>query len=211
MIGHRLIIMNDHSIICCCKTCTGVRAEMNLETLLAPKKKAITQKWIAQVLDSYGSPEFFKRQKDRFANPIGATVSEGLQDLYGILLAERDLRDAAGPLENIIKIRAVQDFTPSQAVSFVYLLKSIVREELAREKNREDIQAGLSALEARIDKVALMAFDFYMDCRERLHKIRVNEVLSGRSALTDGTKCVSAMLKRQQTESEENNQINRLT
>ncbi|KPK26304.1 MAG: hypothetical protein AMJ61_09475 [Desulfobacterales bacterium SG8_35_2] len=184
---------------------------MNLETLLAPKKKAITQKWIAQVLDSYGSPEFFKRQKDRFANPIGATVSEGLQDLYGILLAERDLRDAAGPLENIIKIRAVQDFTPSQAVSFVYLLKSIVREELAREKNREDIQAGLSALEARIDKVALMAFDFYMDCRERLHKIRVNEVLSGRSALTDGTKCVSAMLKRQQTESEENNQINRLT
>jgi hypothetical protein len=184
---------------------------MNLETLLAPKKKALTQKWITQVLDSYGSPEFFKRQKDRFANPIGATISEGLQDLYGILLEERDLREAAVPLENIIKIRAVQDFTPSQAVSFVYLLKSIVREELAREKKREEMQASLSALEARIDKVALMAFDFYMDCRERLHKIRVNEVLSGRSTLTDGTKCVSAMLKRQQTESEENNQINRLT
>jgi len=183
---------------------------MNLETLLAPKKKAIIQQWIDQVLNSYGSPAFFKKQKDRFANPIGATISEGLQDLYAILLEGRELGEAAIPLENIIKIRAVQDFTPSQSVSFVYLLKNIVKAELAKEKNRDEIEAGLSALEARIDRVALMAFDFYMDCRERLHQIRVNEVLSGRSALTDGTKCASAMLKNQ-TESADNNQINRLT
>jgi len=203
--------MNDHSIICCCKTCTAGRAEMNLETLLAPKKKVITQKWIDRVLDSYGSPEFFKKQKDRFANPIGATISEGLQELYAILLEERDLGEAAKPLENIIKIRAVQDFTPSQAVSFVYLLKSIVKEELARDKSSQADQTDLAALETRMDKTALMAFDFYMDCRERLHQIRVNEVLSGRSALTDGTKCISAMLKRQQTEAADNNQNNRLT
>jgi hypothetical protein len=184
---------------------------MNLETLLAPKKKAIIQKWIDLVLDSYGSPAFFKKQKDRFANPIGATISEALQDLYAILLEERDLGEAARPLEDIIKIRAVQDFTPSQAVGFVYLFKRIARAELVKEKNRDEIGAGLAVLEARIDMVALMAFDFYMDCRERLHQIRVNEVLSGRSALTDGTQCVSAMLKRKQTESTDNNQNNRLT
>ena len=130
-----------------------------------------------------GHLQFFKKQKDRFANPIGATISEGLQDLYAVLLEERELGEAAKPLENIIKIRAVQDFTPSQSVAFVYLFKSIVRQELAKEKNREEIWASLSALEARIDKVALMAFDFYMDCRERLHQIRVNEVLSGRSCI----------------------------
>ena len=184
---------------------------MNIATLLAPKKKAIIQKWIDQVLDSYGSSEFFKRQKDRFANPIGATVTEGLQNLYAVVLEERDLAEAAKPLESIIKIRAVQDFSPSQSVAFVYQLKNIIREELAREQNREETQASLATLEARIDTVALMAFDFYMDCRERLHRIRVNEVLSGRSALTDGTKCVSAMLKRNQTESADNNKINRLT
>ena len=59
---------------------------MNIETLLAEKKKAIVQVWIDQVLDSYGSPEFLKKQKDRFANPIGAIISEGLQDLSTILL-----------------------------------------------------------------------------------------------------------------------------
>jgi len=184
---------------------------MNIETLFAEKKQSIIRKWIDQVLDSYGSPAFFKKQKDRFANPIGATIKDGLQDLYVVLVEGKELAAAAKPLENIIKIRAVQDFTPSQAVSFVYLFKDIVRQELAKEKEREQVLDSLAALEARIDRVALMAFDFYMDCRERLHQIRVNEVLSGRSALTDGTKCVSAMLKRNQTESADNNQINRLT
>jgi len=184
---------------------------MSIEILLAPKKKAIVQKWIDQVLDSYGAPDFFKTQKDRFANPIGSTISRGLENIFAILLEERELGEAAKPLEEIIKIRAVQDFSPSSAVFFVYLLKNIVREELSKEKNREEVLGTLSVLDSRIDKIALMAFDFYMDCRERLHRIRVNEVLSGRSALTDGTKCVSAMLKKNQVESADNNQSNRLT
>ena len=183
---------------------------MSIETLLAPKKKAIIDKWIDQVLDSYGAPDFFKKQKDRFANPIGSTISNGLQNLYAILVEEKDLAEAAKPLEDIIKIRAVQDFTPSMAVSFVYMLKNIVRQELGKEKNGEKVLELLVVLDSRIDNVALMAFDFYMDCRERLHQIRVNEVLSGRSALTDGTKCASAMLKQDQTESADNNQNNRL-
>src|SRR5210317_504889 len=112
---------------------------MSIETLLAPKKKAIVEKWIDQVLDSYGAPDFFKSQKDRFANPIGSTISNGLQNLYAILVEERELGEAAKPLEDIIKIRAVQDFSPSSAVSFVYMLKNIVRQELGQEKNGEKV------------------------------------------------------------------------
>ena len=184
---------------------------MNLESFLTEKKKAVVQKWIDQVLDSYGSPTFFKKQKDRFANPVGATISDSLTKLYAVLTENRDLAEASKPLEDMIKIRAVQDFAPSQALSFVYLLKNIVRQELIKEKKLAEMLASLAALDARIDKVALMAFDFYMDCRERLHCIRVNEVLSGRSALTDGTQCISAMLKKNQTELADNNQNNRLT
>jgi hypothetical protein len=184
---------------------------MGIETLLAEKKNILIKTWVDQVLDSYGSPEFFKKQKDRFANPIGATISESLPKLYSVLVENRDLAEATKPLEDIIKIRAVQDFAPSQAVSFVYQFKNIVRQELAKEKDANEILTSLAPFETRIDKVALMAFDFYMNCRERLHQIRVNEVMSGRSALTDGTKCISAMLKRNQTELADNNQNNRLT
>lgn len=184
---------------------------MNLPTLLEHKKKTIVAKWIDLLLDSYGSPDFFKKQKNRFANPIGTTISENLQILYDVLVGGGELGEAAGPLENIMKIRAVQDFSPSQSVFFVFLLKNIVQEELAREKNRGEILAGLADFYARIDKVALMAFDFYMDCRERLHQIRIKEVLSGRSAVADGVQCVSAMLKRNEKEAPDKKQINRLT
>ena len=184
---------------------------MDIETLLTEKKKAVIRKWTDQVLESYSSPEFFKKQKDRFANPIGATISDGLAKLYTVLVEKKDLDEALKPLEDIIKIRAVQEFTPSQAVLFLYQFKNIVHQELPGAKNRDDISVSLDALAARIDKAALMAFDIYMNCRERLHQIRINEVLSGRSALTDGTKCISAMLKKNRTELADNNQNNRLT
>jgi hypothetical protein len=182
-----------------------------MKNFLTEKKKIIVQRWTDLVLDSYGSPEFLKKQKNQFANPIGSTISTGLQVIYAILAEGNELGLACKPLEDIVKIRAVQDFTPSQSISFVYLLKTIVRQELAKDKKSSVGQESLAELDNRIDQVALMAFDFYMDCRERLHQIRVNEVLSGRHALTDGTKCVSAMLKKKQIESAENIQINRLT
>ena len=182
-----------------------------MKIFLAEKKKKIVRNWTDLVLDSYESPEFFKTQKNRFANPMGSTISEGLQEIYAILAEEKELGLVSKPLENIIKIRAVQDFTPSQSVSFVYLLKKIVRQELARDKKSSVGQESLMELDNRIDQVALMAFDIYMDCRERLHQIRVNEVLSGRHTLTDGTKCGSAMLKKKQIKSADKIQDNRLT
>ena len=184
---------------------------MDLQSLMTSKRKVILGKWTNAVLDTYESPGFFKKQRDRFANPIGATISEGLQEIYDILLEKRELDAMAAPLESIIKMRAVQDFAPSRAVSFVFQLKDIVRQEAAEEAKSEGGRESLAVLEARLDRLALMAFDFYMECRERLHRIRVNEVLSGRSSLTDGTKCVSAMLKKEQAEAADNNEINRLT
>jgi hypothetical protein len=168
-----------------------------MKNFLTEKKKIIVQRWTDLVLDSYGSPEFLKKQKNQFANPIGSTISTGLQEIYAILAEGNELGLACKPLEDIVKIRD--------------LLKTIVRQELAKDKKSSVGQESLAELDNRIDQVALMAFDFYMDCRERLHQIRVNEVLSGRHALTDGTKCVSAMLKKKQIESAENIQINRLT
>jgi hypothetical protein len=52
-------------------------------------------------------------------------------------------------------------------VGFVFLLKPILR-ELAPEHDQ-------APLHDRIDRVALLAFDKYMQCREQLADIRVSE------------------------------------
>jgi hypothetical protein len=77
-------------------------------------------------------------------------------------------------LDNIVRIRAIQDFTASQAVSFPFLLKQIIRAEF--EPDALPYSEELAALEARIDELALLAFDLYVKCREQVFEIKANEI-----------------------------------
>jgi hypothetical protein len=99
----------------------------------------------------------------------------------------------------------VQDFLPSQAVFFMFMLKDVVREELAT--NGGVLPAETAEFEAAIDRAALQAFDIYMACRERLFQIRIRELQNGTHILTDGTQCASAWLKNKLSESADNNQL----
>ena len=69
----------------------------------------------------------------------------------------------------------MQDFSPSQAVSFLFLLKKVVREELKKELQRNQFHDELHSLESEIDTLALLAFDVYMKCREKIYELKTNE------------------------------------
>ena len=75
---------------------------------------------------------FLKTTKDRFANPVGGAVSDGLGSMFDELLNDMDRETLIPNIEPMIKIRAVQNFSPSQAVSFIFSLKKIVRETLSK-------------------------------------------------------------------------------
>ena len=103
------------------------------------------------------------REKDAFRNPVGHALRKELPVLTAELLGEMDQARVSAALESIVRIRAVQNFSASESVGFVFLLKGILRE---RWKGREEERA---AVEARIDAAALMAFDLYMKCREKIY------------------------------------------
>jgi hypothetical protein len=131
----------------------------------------IVEKWIASALQSYPSASvpFLSAEDDPFRNPVGHTLRQSLATLFDELRGNMEADRIAAALDALIRIRAVQDLTASQAVGFVFLLKPIVR-ELAP----ADVSLNAS-LNDRIDRLALMAFDKYMQCREELADIRVNE------------------------------------
>jgi hypothetical protein len=79
-------------------------------------------------------------------------------------------------LNDIMRLRAVQDFLPSQAVGFVFLLKQIIRSEIDPEVYDEIISQELSELENRIDETALVAFNLYAEAREKIYEIRIKEL-----------------------------------
>ena len=155
---------------------------MVLEHLLSQKRAAILERWFQLILETYpaDSSRLLKQDKDRFANPVGYTISQEIKTLYEELLQGMNTDRLATCLDNIIRIRSVQDFLPSQAVAFIFLLKRAVREELASENKEKGAVEELLEFESRIDKLVLLALDTYMKCREKVFEIRVNEVKAER-------------------------------
>lgn len=151
---------------------------MKLETLLTQNRSTIVKRWLDQILDTYPADthKFFKKQKNQFANPVGYTLSEEIDHLYTELLQGVDSDRATSILDGIIRIRAVQDFSPSQAVGFIFLLKGVIREKLETEIREKRLSDELTMFESRIDDLVLLAFEVYMRCREKLYEIRANEM-----------------------------------
>ncbi|MDP6180163.1 MAG: RsbRD N-terminal domain-containing protein, partial [Desulfatiglandales bacterium] len=110
---------------------------MKLEKLLLQKKSAILDRWLQLILETYpaDAQRFLKKQKDRFANPVRYTIAGETENLYKQLLqsVEAKSESLSASLDKIFRIRAVQDFCPSQAVAFIFLLKKVIKEELESE------------------------------------------------------------------------------
>jgi hypothetical protein len=153
---------------------------MQLETLLELKRETILGAWRDLIVKTY-PPEtsgFLGKQGDPFCNPLGHAISESIGRIYDEIRSAMDADELLRALDGIIRIRSVQDFTASEAVSFIFDLKPVIRQVVDAELSGSDTLGELTSLDSRIDRVALLAFEKYMACREKLHEIRNNEIKS---------------------------------
>jgi hypothetical protein len=151
---------------------------MGLPELLRARRSSILRGWKALTLQVYAdeAARFMRAEKDRFQNPVGHAITEGLDALFDGVLSGKPAAELEKALDAIVRIRAVQDLSPSQGVGFIFILKRIIREEAGDALAGQDALSELSVLDSRIDHVALAAFDIYMRCREKICDIRVNEI-----------------------------------
>jgi hypothetical protein len=146
-----------------------------LKTRLAQKRDTFVQEWLACTLRTYptNTSHFLRQERDPFRNPVGHTLREGLSRLVDELLGEFDPARVMAALDGIVRMRAVQDFSPSGAVEFVVLGKAAARTALAGGHGPEGDE--LAALDAQIDQVAGLASALYATCCEQIAAIRTRE------------------------------------
>jgi hypothetical protein len=151
---------------------------MSLKDILLGKKDVILASWFDRILDTYPAEtaKFLKNQKDRFANPVGHTIHEGIEGIFQELLQGGEIEKASGFLDAIIRVRAIQEFTAAQAVAFIFFLKSIIRDGIRDIPHTAELAEELTILESRMDSLVLIAFDIFMQCREKLYDIKANEM-----------------------------------
>ena len=148
---------------------------MQLSSLLSKHKTEILRAWFERIADGY-PPEtasFLKKQQNQFANPVGHAFSQGTTALLELLLEDGDPKRAEQPLELMIKIRAVQEVSPSEALEFIFLLKEVLQQELGEAVRQQGLRDEQIELESRIDRLALTAFDMFMASREKIYEMKL--------------------------------------
>lgn len=170
---------------------------MQLDELLVEKRAVILTQWEDFLLEKF-APEtirIFKKQKDQFANPMGHKITAGLAELFDVICDTGSQEVETPALGQLIKLRAVQEISASDAVFFVFQLKKIVRKACLKKVKKTELYEEWLAFDARVDAAALAVFDMFMASREQIYKVRVNELSTGR---LDGAVCPSAMMKKEQ-------------
>jgi hypothetical protein len=150
---------------------------MTLKQLLKEYKTAILGRWVNLVLETYApdTASFLKSEGDRFANPIGHATAQSLGKILDELLGDSGRGPSPCYVEDIVKIRAVQDFSPAQAISFVWLLKKAITDQMGGQLSDSHLGEWIE-LEAGIDGLAAMSMDIYAECREKIYQIRTQEL-----------------------------------
>ncbi len=151
----------------------------SIAELLSQNKEEILKSWFQLVLESYPdeTARFLRREKNPFANPVGQAIYEGIDGVFEHGLIKMDHEKVTPFLDRIIRIRAIQDFTPARALAFVFSLKEIIREQLKdRIRGNAVSQEDLRAIDTKVDELVLLSFNVYSACREKLFEIRVEEV-----------------------------------
>ena len=148
---------------------------MSSAQALAAKKQEILKSWFQITVDSYpaDTARFLGSQKDPFANPVGKTTYQSLDALVDALATGAGREVMAAALDPILRIRAVQTFTPSKATSFVFSLKQIVRQHMPDQG--PEVKGDMRALDQQIDEMAMAAFDIYVACREKIYELKATE------------------------------------
>jgi hypothetical protein len=152
---------------------------MGLREILVERRATLCERWLDATLAQYGeiTAVRWRRERDPFANPVGHALASGLPELFAAVVGEGDPGAAAvGALEAILRIRSVQDLSPSRAVGFVYLLREAIRAELEPDLAGGAHAAELAAIEGRLERLAFLGFDVYVRFRVQMFRLRQEEL-----------------------------------
>jgi len=147
---------------------------MDLKQILKKNKGAIVKEWFRATIDTYPaqSAKILGKDSNRFDNPVGAATHETIEDVFDLILGDFNQEMLEKALDPVIRIRAVQAFSASEAVSFVFALKEI------GEKILDD--SVIKKFDKLVDKIALASFALasfnrLMKCKEDIFLLKATE------------------------------------
>lgn len=150
---------------------------MTLENILSGQRSDITGKWLDALIDSYPSDtrRFLRKEKSRFANPVGQTYKDEVERLFDAFIGNQTEKMTSA-LDGILRVRAIQDFSPSGALGFLFEFRRIIRDALRGKSLESGAPGAQKEADEKLDGLLMAGFDIYSRRREKLYDLRVNEI-----------------------------------
>lgn len=144
-------------------------------------REAILAHWFDRAIGVYADEAAtrFAKESNRFANPVGTGLRDNLARILDALLCGR--KPATEALDNVLRVRAIQEMPASTALRFLAELPEVAAEVAGRDA-AEDVRR----LEEASRETMLAGFDAYMACREQVWKIRATELRSRSQRVLEG-------------------------
>ncbi len=167
---------------------------MALVQFLSDNKNTIGKQWFEKIARCYPeeTARFLLNVKNSFANPVGQSTYRAVGDLLDALIEDADVEEFERILDDVVRIRAVQQLKPSQATVFVYLLKTTIREQLFKTKPDRNVLLDLLEFESKIDTLALMCFDVYCGCRDEVARLKQGQAIEESQRMLERAEALSA-------------------
>jgi hypothetical protein len=151
----------------------------NLKQFLLINEREIIPKWYKRMIESY-PPEmrnFWENNENRFTQPVPYTMTLAMQKIYRELIKPLPNEQwVYSELESMMRICAVQNLRPSDAVRVFFQLKDIIREEAVKTETLDSFLEIFQKIEEYLDQWILRAFDIYMEFREKIYELRMKEI-----------------------------------
>ncbi|MBU1003697.1 MAG: RsbRD N-terminal domain-containing protein [Proteobacteria bacterium] len=150
---------------------------MHLTELLREHREAILDRWFDLIVKTYpGLSSVFLHKKQRWGNPVGTNIEDAIAGLYDELLKDEAGENLAPQLDRVVRIRSVQEYSPSEAVAILIFIKHVVREHFTEQINAGEVPvAEVLRFESKVDSMMLVAFDIYTKCRNQLFELRLED------------------------------------
>jgi len=142
---------------------------MDLKETIKKNKNRLLKEWFTATINTYpkDSARVLGKDANRFDNPVGAVTRESLGDVLDLIAEAYTEQSLERALDPVIRIRAVQAFDASDAVSFIFALKKIGENFLD--------ESQLRPFDHMVDHIALAGFDKFMKCKEEIFLLKSTE------------------------------------
>ncbi len=159
---------------------------MSLKIKCQEDRQELCEKWLNDFFTHYGidAQGVSRTIDDQFMNPVGYVVRSATKLLFSAVIGEEIDKEAIQKkVYELMRIQAIQQLSPAQAHLPFIALKEHLQTFLMKDLKDKDSFFEFKAMLDRIDTLMLMAFDVYVQDKEVLFRVRIQELKNAQAQI----------------------------